>query len=226
MSNSQLNDRDIRKKLHLNDACICGDLYGHPEDGDEDVQGGEVGFWPIPHLTPDLEYWDLSVPEVGDQDMRDSINMYCREGGALYPDELPLDDEVVDKHYDEYVKSVMAYDDDGDDDDVDSTMSAFKDLGFSDDDDEEGGKDGDDDDDDDGNWEDVDSEDEDDEFGDDDEDDDEEEFGPGGYGYFMDGDYDDDDDDDLDEYGFTHSLGMNPVELVLGMFMGGGPTQW
>ncbi|EMR72408.1 hypothetical protein UCREL1_545 [Eutypa lata UCREL1] len=217
---------DIRKKLYLTDACICGDLYGHPEEDDEDLQGeagaADFSFWPIPHLTPDLEYWDLSVPEVGCHDMRESINVYCRQGGALYPDELPLNDEVVDKHFDEYVKSVMEYDGDEYDDDHDSTMSAFNDLGLSDDDDDDDGKEGGANggrrDDDDSNWEDVDSADED--YDEDEDDDDElgDEFGyDDEYGYFL--------DDDDDDGGFGPSLGLNPVEFVLGMFMG-GPTQW
>lgn len=153
--------------------------------------------------------------------MRESINVYCRQGGALYPDELPLNDEVVDKHFDEYVKSVMEYDGDEYDDDHDSTMSAFNDLGLSDDDDDdgkEGGANGGRRDDDDSNWEDVDSADED--YDEDEDDDDElgDEFGyDDEYGYFL--------DDDDDDGGFGPSLGLNPVEFVLGMFMG-GPTQW
>lgn len=163
------------------------------------------------------------MPEVGCHDMRESINVYCRQGGALYPDELPLNDEVVDKHFDEYVKSVMEYDGDEYDDDHDSTMSAFNDLGLSDDDDDdgkEGGANGGRRDDDDSNWEDVDSADEDYDEDEDEDDDDElgDEFGyDDEYGYFL--------DDDDDDGGFGPSLGLNPVEFVLGMFMG-GPTQW
>ncbi|KAI8632973.1 hypothetical protein F5Y19DRAFT_472156 [Xylariaceae sp. FL1651] len=91
---------DIRKTLSLADACICGDIYGHCEDDDEDMIESPWGS----ALAEDLEYWDLSVPEVGTHDMRDSINMYCREGGRRYPPELPLSHAVVCKYYDEYVE--------------------------------------------------------------------------------------------------------------------------
>jgi hypothetical protein len=78
---------DIRKHLCLAEACICGDIYGQYEDEDDMID-------PLDHLMgpPEegLQYWDLSVPEVGPHDMRDSINMYCRQGGQRYPDELPL----------------------------------------------------------------------------------------------------------------------------------------
>jgi len=51
---------DIRKNLYLEDACICGDLYGRPE-GDEDDGWAEI-------FHENIEYWDLSVPEVGNHD--------------------------------------------------------------------------------------------------------------------------------------------------------------
>ncbi|KAI0020045.1 hypothetical protein F4780DRAFT_744342 [Xylariomycetidae sp. FL0641] len=107
---------DIRKKLFLVEACICGDLYGHSEDGEEP----EDFFGMTDDFGMDLEYWDLSVPEVGDQEMRDSINVYCRFGGHLYPDELPLSDEVVEKYYDDYVRGFFEdseFEDDEDDED-------------------------------------------------------------------------------------------------------------
>ncbi|KAJ2988450.1 hypothetical protein NUW58_g3970 [Xylaria curta] len=90
----------IRKTLRLEHACICGDIYGQCED-EVDI---EEGSWANPLLDPpSFEYWDLSVPEVGSHDMRQSINMYCRQGGEMYPDELPLCQRVVEKYYDEYV---------------------------------------------------------------------------------------------------------------------------
>lgn len=77
---------DIRNRLRLEEACICGDIHGEREDGEDDVADQ------FAHLVyqPGLEYWDLSVPEVGSHEMRQSINMYCRQGGEKYPDELPL----------------------------------------------------------------------------------------------------------------------------------------
>ncbi|KAI0147523.1 hypothetical protein GGR57DRAFT_476754 [Xylariaceae sp. FL1272] len=90
---------DIRKKMNLADACICGVLYGYRETDEFDDAA--------------LEYWDLSVPEVGDQDMRDSVNVYCRHGGTEYPDELPLSNTVVAKYYEEYVRKHYRDDEDG-----------------------------------------------------------------------------------------------------------------
>ncbi|KAG6356587.1 hypothetical protein INS49_014460 [Diaporthe citri] len=79
----------IRNTLHLECACICGTLTGQVEDVPE--KGG-------------VENWDLSRPGEYENDMRASINRYCRNGGEDYPDELPLTDEVVQKHFDQYVK--------------------------------------------------------------------------------------------------------------------------
>lgn len=76
---------DIRNRLRLEEACICGDIHGEREDEDD-----VADMFSHPVYQPGLEYWDLSVPEVGSHEMRQSINMYCRQGGERYPDELPL----------------------------------------------------------------------------------------------------------------------------------------
>ncbi|KAH8162388.1 hypothetical protein CIB48_g5839 [Xylaria polymorpha] len=106
---------DIRKHLHLEEACICGDIYGLCED-EADMQES----WGFPLDPPGLEYWDLSVPEVGTHLMRQSINMYCRQGGEKYPDELPLSDLVMEKYYDEYVEPFFDSDSDFDENDYNS----------------------------------------------------------------------------------------------------------
>lgn len=80
---------EIRNTLDLEDACICGDLTGRVED--EPDKG-------LP------EFWDLNRPGIWENDMRASINQYCRNRGQDYPDELPLTDEVVQKHFDQYVR--------------------------------------------------------------------------------------------------------------------------
>lgn len=80
---------DIRNTLHLEDACICGDLTGHVEDGPDKGQ---------------TEFWDFNRPGIWENDMRASVNRYCRRRGEDYPDELPLTDEVVQKHFDQYVR--------------------------------------------------------------------------------------------------------------------------
>ncbi|KAI0863579.1 hypothetical protein F4860DRAFT_468833 [Xylaria cubensis] len=132
---------DIRRNLRLEEACICGDIYGQNED--EDIHN----TWATALELPGLEYWDLSVPEVGSHDMRQSINMYCRQGGEKYPDELPLSEDVVDEYYDEYVEPYFENDDnfnDDEEDDEDSNDDANNDN--SEDDPE-------------GNWEDVSDED-------------------------------------------------------------------
>lgn len=101
---------DIRKNLYLEEACICGDIYGQSEE-EADMQES----WD--HVAPaGPEYWDLSVPEVSSDDMRQSINMYCRQGGEKYPDELPLCDHIIDKYYEEYVEPFFENDYDFDDD--------------------------------------------------------------------------------------------------------------
>ncbi|KAI0595252.1 hypothetical protein F4775DRAFT_570136 [Biscogniauxia sp. FL1348] len=111
---------DIRTKLCLLEACICGDLYGHSEDGEEANNHAHVTGL----LEPDFEYWDLSIPEVGEHEMRDSVNIYCRVGGQLYPDELPLTDEVVDKYYEDYVRGFFEDSDQEDDEYDDSTLGS------------------------------------------------------------------------------------------------------
>ncbi|KAI1755898.1 hypothetical protein F4782DRAFT_487572 [Xylaria castorea] len=105
---------DIRRNLRLEEACICGDIYGQNEDG-ADMHN----TWSDALELPGLEYWDLSVPEVGSHDMRQSINMYCRQGGEKYPDELPLSEVVVDEYYENYVGPYFENDDDFEDDDDD-----------------------------------------------------------------------------------------------------------
>ncbi|KAI0423883.1 hypothetical protein F5Y09DRAFT_326124 [Xylaria sp. FL1042] len=100
---------DIRKNLRLEEACICGDIYGIHEQGpDPDMDGPLVND---PMDIPNLEYWGLSVPEVDFDDMRDSINMYCRQGGEKYPDEVPLSRDIVTQYYCEYVKPFFENDD-------------------------------------------------------------------------------------------------------------------
>ncbi|KAI0487462.1 hypothetical protein F4859DRAFT_465072 [Xylaria cf. heliscus] len=102
---------DIRKNLRLEEACICGDIYGQCEDEDDMQESWNIALEPL-----GFEYWDLSVPEVGPHDMRESINMYCRQGGEKYPDKLPLSEDVVDDYYDEYVQPFFENDDDVDND--------------------------------------------------------------------------------------------------------------
>ncbi|KAI0476123.1 hypothetical protein GGR56DRAFT_456045 [Xylariaceae sp. FL0804] len=150
---------DIRSKMDLEDACICGEITGHAEDGEEHPD--PLPEWLGDNFGPEYEFWDLSVPEFSQQDMRDSINVYCREGGRRYPDELPLTDEVVEKYFEEYVQTLFEWDDDeeweDDEDKRDSLLSSedgWEDVGSSDDDaslddadDPEGGDGGDDDDD-------------------------------------------------------------------------------
>ncbi len=76
---------DIRKNLCLEVACICGDIYGMTE-----YEADTQDSWDEAMDILDLEYWGLSVPEVDSDPMRDSIDVYCRQGGESYPDELPL----------------------------------------------------------------------------------------------------------------------------------------
>ena len=80
---------EIRKNVYLEDACICGALTGQVEDMPDSV---------LP------EAWELELP-IWENDMRASINCYCKKGGENYPDELPLTDEVVRKHFDQHVRS-------------------------------------------------------------------------------------------------------------------------
>ncbi|KAI0388476.1 hypothetical protein F5Y17DRAFT_206145 [Xylariaceae sp. FL0594] len=87
---------DIRKNLSLKDACICGDLFGVPED-DEGVN------WIDMLEEIDMECWYLPVGRYGRDRMCESINMYCRLGGRAYPDEVPLTDSVVEKNFAQYV---------------------------------------------------------------------------------------------------------------------------
>ncbi|KAI0419545.1 hypothetical protein F5X98DRAFT_334358 [Xylaria grammica] len=109
---------DIRKHLCLEEACICGDIYGESED-EADAQ---YSSWDDPLATGSEQYWDLSMPLLGPHDMRESINMYCRQGGQNYPDELPLSELVVDKYYHEYVQPFFEnYDSDVDHEDDDDS---------------------------------------------------------------------------------------------------------
>ncbi|KAI1114669.1 hypothetical protein F5Y14DRAFT_413287 [Nemania sp. NC0429] len=117
---------DIRNRLRLEEACICGDIHGERED-DDDVED----LWSHPMYQLGLEYWDLSVPEVGSHEMRQSINMYCRHGGEKYPDELPLSKLVVEKYYEEYVEPF--FDDDQDFDDyIDDELGPGRSQGEND----------------------------------------------------------------------------------------------
>ncbi|KAI1824330.1 hypothetical protein F4861DRAFT_506440 [Xylaria intraflava] len=89
---------DIRNYLHLEDACICGTIHGQDENQDE----------------LDTEHWHLSMPEIRSHDnddmMRNSINMYCRQSGEYYPNEIPLSESVVDQYYDTHVKPFFDHD--------------------------------------------------------------------------------------------------------------------
>ncbi|KAI1809185.1 hypothetical protein GGS20DRAFT_573097 [Poronia punctata] len=99
----------IRNNLYLQDACICGDIYGHLEDYQEaEEEDSQSEF----SEEGELEHWHLSVPELDGHDMRESINMYCREGGQKYPDELPVRESVVDKWYDQWVAPFFENSDD------------------------------------------------------------------------------------------------------------------
>ncbi|KAI1424590.1 hypothetical protein F5Y12DRAFT_715166 [Xylaria sp. FL1777] len=117
---------DIRKRLCLQEACICGDIYGKREDGVETQDSSDS-----PADAPDLEHWSLSVIEVDANYMRNSINMYCRQGGENYPDELPLSREVVHKYYKQYVRPFFKNDnesDDSDDDDYGLGLGDWEDI--------------------------------------------------------------------------------------------------
>ncbi|KAI1804567.1 hypothetical protein F4811DRAFT_274397 [Daldinia bambusicola] len=48
----------IRRTMDLDDACICGELYGQEED------------------SPFPEYWDLSLPDTFEDSLRDDVNDY------------------------------------------------------------------------------------------------------------------------------------------------------
>ncbi|KAI0405535.1 hypothetical protein F4802DRAFT_174009 [Xylaria palmicola] len=89
---------DIRNNLCLEEACICGDIFGTPEDEDEGPEPWDV------FDVQSFEYWHLSVPEASVSPMRHSIDVYCRRGGELYPDELPLTEGTVVKNYETYVE--------------------------------------------------------------------------------------------------------------------------
>jgi hypothetical protein len=88
---------EIRRKLYLYDACICGEMNGTSEDP-----------------CPVLEHWNVSIADTDHNRQRDSINAYCRFGGEGYPDVCPLNDVVVAKHYDLYVKGQIHPDWDSD----------------------------------------------------------------------------------------------------------------
>ncbi|KAI1291274.1 hypothetical protein F5Y03DRAFT_377090 [Xylaria venustula] len=94
---------DIRENLFLEEACICGDIYGICED--EASEQEQDPWWDSdPMGPPYLEYWCLSFPGMGCDKMRNSVDMYCRQGGERYPDELPLCTKIVERHYQEYVQ--------------------------------------------------------------------------------------------------------------------------
>ncbi|KAI0201779.1 hypothetical protein F4808DRAFT_423761 [Astrocystis sublimbata] len=125
---------DIRNNLNLEDACICGNIFGQAEDADDTHI-----LFDDPLQAPGFEEWELSVPEVGAHNMRQSINMYCRQGGHKYPDEIPLCEFVVNSYYREFVAPHFTHEEE-------FIVSNFK-LG----DVELDGSEGEDD----GNWEDV-----------------------------------------------------------------------
>ncbi|KAK6836325.1 hypothetical protein PG987_006820 [Apiospora arundinis] len=79
---------DIRKVLFLRHPCICGTLQGFAEN--EDGSSGPP------------EVFELSLG--GPCDMRSSVNCYCTRGGEIYPDHLPLTDEIVDRYFDSHVR--------------------------------------------------------------------------------------------------------------------------
>ncbi|KAK8054616.1 hypothetical protein PG994_009683 [Apiospora phragmitis] len=82
---------DIRKGMRLEDPCICGTIRGgFVEEEDGSLRQPEV--------------YELSIPEVQPCDMRSSINCYCSHGGELYPDELPLTEDIVRKYYESHVR--------------------------------------------------------------------------------------------------------------------------
>ncbi|KAK7959184.1 uncharacterized protein PG986_004038 [Apiospora aurea] len=81
---------DIRKSLSIQDPCICGSIRGYAENAD-----GSSGA---------VEEYELGIPSVAPCDMRSSINCYCSQGGELYPDELPLTREIVDKYFESHVR--------------------------------------------------------------------------------------------------------------------------
>ncbi|KAK9793644.1 hypothetical protein AB5N19_04115 [Seiridium cardinale] len=87
--------RGIRSKLYLQEACICGLLCGYIEE----EEGGD------PFHDPDrpTEFYDLWTADRGPNDMRNSINCYCRRGGEDYPDELPLTRDIVNKYFESHV---------------------------------------------------------------------------------------------------------------------------
>ena len=72
---------EIRRKLRLEDATICGEIHGIRETEDDSQD-------PIEDFDLN-EFWSMSRHSVSDH-MRDSINVYCQQGGEKYPDEVPL----------------------------------------------------------------------------------------------------------------------------------------
>ncbi|KAI3396450.1 hypothetical protein diail_12170 [Diaporthe ilicicola] len=83
---------NIRNTLDLDNACICGTLTGRSEDAVDSAQLGS---------------WSLSAVGIWDNYMRAPINLYCRHNGKLYPDEVPLTEEVVRKYFEQYVRSYV-----------------------------------------------------------------------------------------------------------------------
>ncbi|RYP75119.1 hypothetical protein DL771_002580 [Monosporascus sp. 5C6A] len=86
----------IRKTLYLHDACICGVLLGSSET--DIIPGGPSRI---------REHYDVPGDESGRTKFGYSINMYCRRGGECYPDELPVDHTIIEKHYDRYVANIF-----------------------------------------------------------------------------------------------------------------------
>lgn len=110
---------EIRERLRLDDACICGDITGTREDETQ--------------MIPQ-EYWDLSTPEVCRDNRRESINAYCR-GPHAYPDECPLEKYTVDKHYDEWIGKGQPKQPDSEDEWEEEMDEDEEDIGMGDEDD-------------------------------------------------------------------------------------------
>lgn len=83
---------DMRKFLFIEEPCICGNIQDYTENADGS-------------RSP-MEEYDLNTPDCAPCDMRSSINCYITRGGELYPDELPLTDEVVDKYFESHVREM------------------------------------------------------------------------------------------------------------------------
>ncbi|RYP22712.1 hypothetical protein DL765_001562 [Monosporascus sp. GIB2] len=117
----------IRKTLYLHDACICGHLSGTPED-DTNPDAS----------PPDREYFGAFLTESGPSEVASSINMYCRRGGECYPDEIPLDYNILQKHYDRGVLLGVVWRIPKGNEDDDEFEGSLEDVESSDNGDEDG----------------------------------------------------------------------------------------